>query len=134
MGLLLLFYYVDADVAAVLVGKSTHNQRIERLWRDVFISGCLHHFYQLFHLLEDNGYLNVLCPTQLFALQYVFLPRINASLSAWCSAWTTHRIRTTSSSPLQLWVAGQLQNPVGMDFQPQVTISLFYHLFDLFRS
>lgn len=34
-------------------GRSVHNQRIERLWRDVF-STCLSPFYHLFHRLEDN--------------------------------------------------------------------------------
>ena len=33
-------------------------QRIERLWRDVF-SGCLSLYYDLFHELENVGMLNV---------------------------------------------------------------------------
>ena len=32
------------------LGKSTHNQRIERLWRDVF-EGCLDLFYEIFSFL-----------------------------------------------------------------------------------
>lgn len=39
-----------------ITGQSTRNQRIERLWRDVFGS-CLHVFYSLFYILEDNGIL-----------------------------------------------------------------------------
>ncbi|CAC5405039.1 unnamed protein product [Mytilus coruscus] len=31
----------------------------------------------------------------------------------WVDAWSCHRLLTTRSSPLVLWVAGQLQNPVG---------------------
>ena len=38
--------------------SSVHNQRIERLWQDVF-SGCLSLYYDLFHQLETVGMLNV---------------------------------------------------------------------------
>ena len=36
-----------------IAGTSIHNQRIESLWRDVFVS-CTSLFYHLFHSLEDN--------------------------------------------------------------------------------
>ena len=39
-------------------GRSVHNQRIERLWRDVF-SACLIMFYSLFCYMEDVGILDV---------------------------------------------------------------------------
>ena len=39
---------------SVITGKSTHNQRIERFWRDLF-SGCLSFFYHFFYKLEDLG-------------------------------------------------------------------------------
>ena len=40
-----------------ITGRSLHNQRIERLWRDVF-SGCLCFFYQTFCALEDADLLD----------------------------------------------------------------------------
>ncbi len=37
-----------------ITGQPTRNQRIERLWRDVF-ENCLHSYYSLFYMLEDNA-------------------------------------------------------------------------------
>ena len=63
----------------VLVGSSVHNQRIERLWRDTH--RCVTSiFYRLFYYLEENELLNPIDIIQLFALHYVYKPRINHSL------------------------------------------------------
>lgn len=91
-----------------ITGRSVHNQRIERFWRDMF-SGCISMFYNLFYNLEDCG---LLCPNDevdLFALHYAFLPHINANLDTFCSAYNRHRLRTEGNhSPLQLWLEGML--------------------------
>lgn len=89
-------------------GKSVHNQRIERLWRDVF-STCLSSFYHLFYSLEDNGLLVADNDIDLFCLHYVFLPRINLHLNVFSQAYSRHRLRTERNrSPLQLWLSGML--------------------------
>lgn len=66
-------------------GHSVHNQRIERLWRDVF-SGCLVMYYTLFHHMEDIDILDIDNDLHLFCLHYVYLPRINNSLNTFQAA------------------------------------------------
>ena len=49
------------------------------------------------------------------ALHYVHMDEINCKLKLWQKAWSNHRMRTVRSSLLRLWVAGQVQNPVGFE-------------------
>ena len=59
-----------------IAGPSTHNQRIESLWRDVF--RCVSHlYYYTFYGMELSDILNADDQVQLFTLHLVFLPRIN---------------------------------------------------------
>ena len=46
------------------------------------------------------------------ALHFTFIPLINEKLDAWRHAWSKHRVRTIKTSPLRLWVAGQIHCPL----------------------
>jgi hypothetical protein len=88
------------------IGKSTHNQRIERLWRDVF-EGCLSLFYQIFQYLETQNLLNVDDDIHMWCLRFVYLPMLNNHLQIWKSSWVHHPLRTAGNkSPMQLWILG----------------------------
>ena len=91
-------------------GKSVHNQRIERLWRDVFHQ-CTILYYKLFYYMEDIQLLDVNNRYHLFCLQYVFQPRINASLEKFMLAWNSHPLSSEGNlSPQQLWTIGSVHN------------------------
>ena len=97
-----------------IAGPSTRNQRIERLWRDVFRCVC-HLFYYVFYALEDTSLLNIENPTDLFALHLTFIPRINLALREYMEAFNHHKVRTANHwSPYQMWVNGMLnkENPL----------------------
>lgn len=89
-----------------ITGRSVHNQRIERLWRDVF-SSCTILFYNLFHHMEGNSLLNIENEVHMFCLHYVFLWRINSALQMFTNAWNNHPLSSENNlSPMQLWVIG----------------------------
>ena len=91
---------------SVIAGASTHNQRIERLWRDVY--RCVAStFHSLFYHLEEFCNLDPLSETDLFVLHYVFLPRINQCLDEFLESWNRHPLRTERSwPPRKIWLNG----------------------------
>ena len=91
-----------------ITGSSVHNQRIERLWRDTFRCVC-HSYYAVFYNMEECGLLDPDSDEDVFALQFVFIPRINSQLHQFVDTWNRHSIRTENGlTPLQLWSRGIL--------------------------
>ena len=97
-----------AERRSMITGSSVHNQRIERLWRDMHRSVTIL-FYKLFYFLEHHSLLDHLNEHHLWALHYIFVPRINHSLCEFVNSWNNHSIRTAAhKSPLKLFTAGCL--------------------------
>ncbi|XP_062849143.1 uncharacterized protein LOC134311437 [Trichomycterus rosablanca] len=93
-------------------GKSVHNQRIERLWRDVWLA-VTQLYYGVLHDLEEDGLLDITNSLHLYCVHYTFLPRLKDDLSRFTHGWDNHPIRTEQNmTPNQLWHLGLMQNPV----------------------
>ena len=89
-----------------ITGRSVHNTRIERFWRDLFC-GCVSLFYHLFYGLEDSHLLNPDDVRDLFSLHYVFLPRLQHNLNTFVEAYSHHPLRGCGNqTPFQMWIKG----------------------------
>ena len=92
-----------------ITGRSVHNQRIERFWRDLY-PACIALYYTLFLSLEDAELLDRDNSIHLFCLHYVFIPRIKHTLREFLDSYSYHRLRTAGNrSPYQLWMSGMAQ-------------------------
>eukprot|EP00794_Sanderia_malayensis_P007519 gene7521-8352_t len=95
---------------SAIEGSSVHNQRIERLWRDVYAK-VLDKYYKLFYHMEDH---NILClenDIHMFCLHHVFLSRLQRNLTYWSNAHNNHAIRTEHHrTPLQIWFSSNLRS------------------------
>ena len=83
------------------------NQRVERFNLDIN-TNVTRQFSTLFRDLEFEGRLNASNETDLFCLQYVYLPRINRVLHQFIAAHNHHAISTeASATPMQLFHANR---------------------------
>nr|XP_055025628.1 uncharacterized protein LOC129415618 [Misgurnus anguillicaudatus] len=99
-------------------GKSVHNKRIERLWRDLW-SAVTCNYYELLHTMEEERLIDLSDEMHLFCVHYVFLPRLKADLKCFLGSWNKHPIRTEGNlSPEQLWHIGMLQSQRQQDPAP----------------
>ena len=100
---------VRSDGGSHIAGSSVHNQRIERLWRDVYRCVCSI-YHELFYSMEATGILDPVCEVGLFVLHCIFLPQINKALTEFTGAWNLHPVRTARNwSPHQIMLNSMIQ-------------------------
>ena len=79
-----------------LLGKSTHNQRIESFWRQ--LRRLMVTFYMdLFKNMEDQGILDVKNELHIKCLRYSFGHLIQEDLYTVMQEWNEHKIRSQNS-------------------------------------
>ncbi|XP_057311502.1 uncharacterized protein LOC130649269 [Hydractinia symbiolongicarpus] len=94
----------------VITGLSMHNQRIERLWRDLVIQ-VVDYFKGIFYFMEQQEMLDPVNDVDLYALHSVFLPRINRACEEFVKQWNNHPLSTEGNrTPYQLWTQGMYMN------------------------
>ena len=92
----------DGETDPVVVGSSVHNQRVERFNRDLNRS-IRTKYGDIFYDLENDRLLNIDSAEDMFALHYVYIPRINADLALLQKSHNHHPIQTERNrTPHQL--------------------------------
>lgn len=93
-----------------MTGRSVHNTRIERLWREVGarVTG---RYSQIFRALEDDEHvLDRDNAFDLYCLHHVFMPHLRHSVQLFVQSWNHHSMSTKGLgglSPIQQWKGGK---------------------------
>ncbi|KAG5649579.1 hypothetical protein H0H81_003004 [Sphagnurus paluster] len=95
-------------------GRSVHNIRIEKLWRDLTL-GFGAKWKSFFQTLEMHDGLDVDSDAHIWLLHVLFLSDINIDALNWANAWNNHIMSIRNErqrSPRDMFVFGIIQNGV----------------------
>ena len=81
-----MLWFRSYNCSSHITGSPLHNQRIERLWQDMFV-GCLSTYYDLFHEFKNIGLRSTNSEIHIFALHYLYQTKINRALDLFANAW-----------------------------------------------
>ncbi|KAG6852689.1 hypothetical protein C0991_009875 [Blastosporella zonata] len=113
-------------------GRSVHNIRIERLWRDVTL-GFGAKWKDFFRGLEVHDGLDINSDAHIWLLHYLFLDDLNQDAMDWANAWNEHVLSIRGErqrSPKDMFVFGMIHNgvrglEVGAEPSPLIDLSEF---------
>lgn len=105
----LMFDIFGTDTDCFITGKSTGNQKVERVHRDG-TEKALEPYIILFAYFVEEG-LDLDNPRHMYVLHFLFHARINESLLQFKTAWNNHKVRTLSNlSPIQILTLNEMTN------------------------
>ncbi len=88
---------------SIISGRSVHNQRIERFWRDVR-KEVINYYRNVFMFFQKIHHVDFDDLNHKFIMHYMFLPRINMQLRRFQCSWNVHKLSTEhNSTPLELY-------------------------------